>query len=132
MNSADSGMMWSRCTTFGCSLDGQYRKKSRVSDGARHPPIRLRIVPHLKDVLADPLEVPFAIEGLRAKIILPNSEIHGFESALPRFVQTDLHERRCDAGFMPSLVHIKPDELNWILSLNTWRNFAREQLRVAG
>jgi hypothetical protein len=52
-----------------------------------HPPVRLRVIAHLKYVLAGSDEVPFAIEGLRTEIPLPNTKVHRFEPSVSGFGQ---------------------------------------------
>ena len=47
---------------------------------AHHPPIGLRIVTHLKDMLADMDKIPFPVKRLGPEIVFPNSEIYCFEA----------------------------------------------------
>src|SRR5207249_4443467 len=129
-NSEHSDAKWSGRTTF-IALRMASAGRKVASDGPRHPPIRLRVVTHLEDVLAYPFEVPFAIESLGAEILLPDAEVHGFESVLSCRVQTHFHEFRRDAGSMPPLVEIKPDKFNRGFATNTFWNFTRKKLRVS-
>src|SRR5205823_9271405 len=94
-------------------------------------PVRLRIVAHMKNVLAHPPKVPLSIKGLRTRIVLPNPQKHDLKTRQARSFETFPHQCRANTRAEDSTIDIQPHQFDGAaLGKTVWHIATAQQLCI--
>src|SRR6185503_20908782 len=92
----------------------------------------LHVRTQLKHVFTNSTEIPLAVEGLRARVPLPNAEPERFVPSVACVIYARTHQCLTNAASEPFLRHVKPDQFDRLRSFNVLWRLTRLKFCVSG